>query len=42
VTEGRDLPLDQIDIHRHGWDHYLPRLVAVAEGRDAGPNKPGA
>lgn len=37
----RDLPPDQIDIHRYGWEHYVPRLVAVSEGRDAGPNQPG-
>jgi uncharacterized protein YndB with AHSA1/START domain len=34
----RGLPPDQIDIHRYGWEHFLPRLAAVAEGRDAGPN----
>lgn len=37
----RDLPPQQIDIHRYGWEHYVPRLAAVAEGRDAGPNRPG-
>jgi uncharacterized protein YndB with AHSA1/START domain len=37
----RDLPPEQIDIHRYGWEHYVPRLAAVAEGRDAGPNQPG-
>lgn len=37
----RDLPSDQIDIHRRGWEHYVPRLAAVAEGRGAGPNEPG-
>jgi uncharacterized protein YndB with AHSA1/START domain len=24
--------------HAEGWDHYLPRLAAAAEGRDAGPD----
>jgi uncharacterized protein YndB with AHSA1/START domain len=24
--------------HTQGWDHYLPRLQAVAEGRDPGPD----
>ena len=24
--------------HARGWDHYLPRLTAVAEGRDPGPD----
>jgi uncharacterized protein YndB with AHSA1/START domain len=32
------LPEDQIDIHRYGWDHYVPRLAAVSEGRDPGSN----
>jgi len=22
--------------HRHGWDHYMPRLAIVAAGGDAG------
>jgi uncharacterized protein YndB with AHSA1/START domain/DNA-binding transcriptional ArsR family regulator len=25
-------------MHAEGWDHYLPRLTAVAEGRDPGPD----
>jgi uncharacterized protein YndB with AHSA1/START domain len=24
--------------HTRGWDHYLPRLAAAAEGRDPGPD----
>ena len=36
-----NLPPDQIEIHRHGWKHYIPRLAAVSEGRDPGPNTPG-
>lgn len=36
-----DLPPDQIDIHRHGWEHYVTRLAAVSEGMDPGPNTPG-
>jgi uncharacterized protein YndB with AHSA1/START domain len=36
-----DLPPDQIEIHRYGWEHYVPRLAAVAEGRKPGPNTPG-
>jgi uncharacterized protein YndB with AHSA1/START domain len=35
-----DLPPDQIEIHRYGWEHYVPRLVAVSEGREPGPNAP--
>jgi hypothetical protein len=30
----RGLPTDQLQPHGEGWDHYLPRLVAVAAGRD--------
>lgn len=36
-----DLPPDQIEIHRHGWEHYMSRLAAVGEGRSPGPNTPG-
>ncbi|HEV3473107.1 MAG TPA: SRPBCC domain-containing protein [Actinomycetota bacterium] len=35
------LPPDLLDIHRHGWEHYVPRLAAVAEGRAPDPNRPG-
>ena len=35
------LPPDQIEIHRYGWEQYVPRLAAVSEGRDPGPNTPG-
>lgn len=34
----RQLPADEIELHRTGWDHYLPRLAAVAEGRDIQPD----
>ena len=33
------LPPAQTKIHRDGWDHYLPRLAAAAEGRPAGPDR---
>jgi uncharacterized protein YndB with AHSA1/START domain len=36
-----DLPPDQIEIHRYGWEHYAGRLAAVSEGREPGPNTPG-
>jgi uncharacterized protein YndB with AHSA1/START domain len=32
------LPADQREVHAQGWDHYMPRLVSAAEGRDAGPD----
>jgi uncharacterized protein YndB with AHSA1/START domain len=36
-----DLPSDQVDLHRAGWEHYASRLTAVVQGRDPGPNRPG-
>ena len=32
------LSADQQDAHAEGWEHYLPRLVIVAEGKDPGPD----
>ena len=32
------LPADQQDAHTEGWEHYLPRLVIVGEGKDPGPD----
>ena len=32
------LPQDQRDQHSQGWDHFMPRLVIAAEGRDPGPD----
>ena len=31
-----DLPPEEIEIHRRGWENYASRLAAVAEGRDPG------
>jgi uncharacterized protein YndB with AHSA1/START domain len=36
-----DLPPDQIEIHRIGWEHYVSRLAAVGEGPEPCPNTPG-
>jgi uncharacterized protein YndB with AHSA1/START domain len=36
-----DLPSDQVELHRAGWEHYGSRLAAVAEGREPGSNLPG-
>ena len=36
----KDLPPDQVEVHRYGWEHYVPRLAAVALGEDPGPNAP--
>lgn len=33
-----DLPADHAAGHKEGWEHYLPRLVVAAEGRDPGPD----
>lgn len=33
----RDLPTSEsAERHGHGWDHFLPRLVEAASGRDPG------
>ena len=32
------LPADQVEGHREGWDHYMPRLAMLAEGKDPGPD----
>lgn len=34
----RGLPGDEIEPHRLGWSHYLPRLAAVAQGDEVGPD----
>ena len=35
----RDLPTERsVAGHRAGWEQFLPRLAAAAEGRDAGPD----
>ncbi len=33
-----DLPSETRGDHREGWQHYLERLLEVAEGRDPGPD----
>lgn len=39
----RGLPADEIQIHIIGWDHYLPRLAAAAEGAKVPPDRgPGS
>jgi uncharacterized protein YndB with AHSA1/START domain len=35
------LPSDQVEIHRHGWTHYVARLADVSSGRHPGSNVPG-
>lgn len=29
---------DEMEIHRLGWEHYVPRLAMVAAGDDPGPD----
>ena len=33
-----DLSAEQARGHKEGWEHFLPRLVEVGEGRDPGPD----
>ena len=33
------LPPEEVPIHTDGWNHYLPRLAAVSEGYDPGPEE---
>lgn len=35
----RGLPPEEIELHRQGWEFYLPRLAAVATGHDPGPDQ---
>jgi uncharacterized protein YndB with AHSA1/START domain len=32
------LPPELVEAHTEGWDHFLPRLISVAEGRNPGPD----
>ena len=34
----RDLPAGQGPRHMEGWEHFVPRLVEAATGRDPGPD----
>ncbi len=37
------LPDDEVELHRMGWEHYLPRLAAASEGSHLEPDRgPGA
>ena len=33
----RGLPVDEVPIHRQGWEIFLPRLATAASGNDPGP-----
>lgn len=32
------LPPSEMEMHRAGWEHYLPRLAKASEGGDPGPD----
>jgi uncharacterized protein YndB with AHSA1/START domain len=32
------LPVDEVELHRQGWHHYMSRLVTVSSGGDPGPD----
>jgi uncharacterized protein YndB with AHSA1/START domain len=34
----RDLPAEEVEMHTMGWNYYVPRLAAAAEGNDPGPD----
>jgi uncharacterized protein YndB with AHSA1/START domain len=36
-----DLPPEEVEVHRLGWEHYTARLRAVAEGIDPAPSRLG-
>lgn len=38
TLQHRDLPESEIAPHGEGWDHFLPRLVDVAQGKGPGPD----
>lgn len=35
----RGLPAEEIEVHTMGWQHYVPRLAAAAEGQPLGPDR---
>ncbi|MCI0426168.1 MAG: SRPBCC domain-containing protein [Actinobacteria bacterium] len=37
VLTHRSLPAEEVELHRSGWQHYLPRLAVAAKGGDPGP-----
>jgi uncharacterized protein YndB with AHSA1/START domain len=32
------LPMDEVELHRQGWNHYIARLVTVSGGGEPGPD----
>lgn len=34
----RGIPSEDLPLHREGWESFIPRLAAAAEGGDPGPN----
>lgn len=35
------LPPGQVEVHRYGWEHFVPRLAAVSQGLELGPDTTG-
>lgn len=35
----RGLPPEEIEVHTMGWEHYVPRLAAAAEGHVLDPDR---
>ncbi|MEA1904039.1 MAG: SRPBCC family protein [Actinomycetota bacterium] len=38
VLTHREISVDEADLQKMGWNHYLPRLALVAAGEDPGPD----
>jgi uncharacterized protein YndB with AHSA1/START domain len=38
VLTHREIPVDEADMQKMGWNHYLPRLALVAAAEDPGPD----
>jgi uncharacterized protein YndB with AHSA1/START domain len=38
VLTHREIPIDEADMQKMGWTHYLPRLAMVAAGEDPLPD----
>jgi hypothetical protein len=36
VLTHRSVPDGELQLHRTGWEHYLPRLAVAATGADPG------
>ena len=39
VLTHRSMPVAEVELHRLGWEHYLPRLATAATGADPGEDR---